>query len=140
MGVQYRELVEDFVVMMLENIEDITGYHIEMAPGRISVDFQLRTVEHHDITLCGIVNEVAKFFSVDTSSIWGRDREAATARKISMYLAKKLGAQDSVVDIAKAFGRERATVYYAIRKIDSELQAGNGKLQSSIDQIIAHRM
>ena len=130
---QYRELVAALMVVMMQ--EDLTNYRIKTESGRITVDLTLIDSVYTGPSIKQIVEQVARYYGIDTSAITGKDRKAAIPRKVAIYLIRKL-TTCSLDNIAKELGRDRSMVLYALHKIDRDLQAGNDELKIAVREII----
>lgn len=129
---QCREFAAALMVVMMQ--EGLTNYRIKTEPGRITVDLTLIDSVYTGPSIKQIVEQVARYYGIDTSAITGKDRKAAIPRKVAIYLIRKL-TTCSVDDIAKELGRDRSMVLYALHKIDRDLQAGNDELKISVREI-----
>ena len=86
-----------------------------------------------------IISQVCKFYSVDETVLRGtqRNRGAAEARQMSMYLIRKL-TNLSLPDIGNEFAKDHTTVLYAIRKVEAALKAGDTTMQNNVRDITAN--
>lgn len=129
---QYREFVAALMVLMMQ--EELTHYRIGTEPGRITVDLTLIDSVYTGPSIKQIVEQVARYYGIDTSAIMGKNRNAAVPRKVAIYLIRKL-TTCSLDNIAKELGRDRSMVLYALHKIDRDLQAGNDELKIAVREI-----
>ena len=86
-----------------------------------------------------IISQVCKFTGVDEFALRGsqKTKGIAEARQLAMYLIRKL-TNLSLPDIGKEFGKDHTTVLYNVKKVETELKAGNSELQNHIRDITAN--
>lgn len=129
---QYREFVAALMVVMMQ--EGLTNYRIKMESGKITVELTLMDSAYTSPSIKQIVEQVARYYGIETSAIMGKDRKAAIPRKVVIYLIRKL-TTNSMEDIARELRRDRSTVLYALRKIDHDLKVGNDELKIAVREI-----
>ncbi|MBP1737265.1 MAG: chromosomal replication initiator protein DnaA [Oscillospiraceae bacterium] len=73
-----------------------------------------------------IIQEVAKFYTIDEDAIRGQSRmkETNTARQIAMYIIRNM-TNLSLTDIGQEFKRDHTTVLHAINRIDEQAKRDN---------------
>lgn len=73
-----------------------------------------------------IIQEVAKFYSIDEEAIRGQSRmkETNSARQIAMYIIRNM-TNLSLSDIGQEFKRDHTTVLHAINRIDEQAKRDN---------------
>jgi chromosomal replication initiator protein len=73
-----------------------------------------------------IIQEVAKFYSIEENAIRGQSRmkETNTARQIAMYIIRNM-TNLSLTDIGQEFKRDHTTVLHAINRIDEQAKRDN---------------
>lgn len=98
----------------------------------------LKTSAHQPVTIEGIMEIVADYYSIKVSELKSkrRTRNITFPRQIAMYLARDL-TESSLPEIGQAFGgRDHSTVIHAIEKIESELKL-DPSLQSTVTELIS---
>ena len=86
-----------------------------------------------------IINEVCRFYSIDSAVLRGtqKNKTTAEARQVAMYLIRKL-AEMSYPDIGKEFGKNHTTVMYACNRIEQELSNSGSGMQDNLRDISAN--
>jgi len=111
------------VVKRMTAYNSITNDNIDISAAKIAVKDIIRTGAYVP-TPEVIINETAKYFSLDPSILRGqrRSKNASVARQVSMYLMRSL-TNLSLMDIGKEYeDRNHSTVLNSIRKVEDTLE------------------
>jgi len=76
-------------------------------------------------TAAMIITEVSRYYGIDEAVVKGpsRNREAATARQVAMYLIRRM-TNLSTPDIGRAFeGRDHTTVLHSLEQVEKKRQS-----------------
>jgi len=76
-------------------------------------------------TAAMIITEVSRYYGIDEAIVKGpsRNREAATARQVAMYLIRRM-TNLSTPDIGRAFeGRDHTTVLHSLDQVEKKRQS-----------------
>ncbi len=79
---------------------------------------------------------VCACFGVSAEELMSRSRtkRISEARQMAMYLCRKY-TSESLVSIAKAFGRSHSTVVYTIKKVEHELSRKNSSFKKRLEHV-----
>lgn len=148
------ELPDDVCDYLAENITNnvrqiegavkkIKAYH-DLERWSITVEHVSRVIkeivrEKQRPTAELIINEVCRFYSIDSAVLRGtqKNKTTAEARQVAMYLIRKL-AEMSYPDIGKEFGKNHTTVMYACNRIEQELSNSGSGMQDNLRDISAN--
>ena len=86
-----------------------------------------------------IINQVAKFYHLDETTLKGsqRTKEVAEARHVAIYLVRRMTNLSST-EIGKEFGdRDHTTILSSITKIENELKKDSSPMQNIIRDLMA---
>ena len=73
----------------------------------------------HSLSIKAIIEKVADMTDISVVRIKGniKTKEVAGARRLAMYMSRKLTGA-SFPEIARAFGKNHSTVFYAVQKME----------------------
>ncbi len=103
----------------------LTGYPLTIETAEMAlVDMLARPVT---LTPAEIVEEVARYYSLDADLLRGRGRskDIARSRQIAMYLARE-ETQASLPQIGEVLGRDHTTVLYGCDQISQKIEQDDG--------------
>ncbi len=131
------EVVYYIATHMQDNIREIEsaisylGAHSKMLSKEITIEFATEVMKDHikdhnlDISLNDIIRVVAHELNIKPTDIKSRKRSSpiVEARRISIYLAKKLTKNNRMRELAEFFGlKDHTAVSHAMKKINQLLQ------------------
>ena len=151
LGIELPQDVVDYIAENITNnvrqiegaVKKIKAYH-DLERWSITVEHVSRVIkeivrEKQRPTAELIINEVCRFYSIDSAVLRGtqKNKTTAEARQVAMYLIRKL-AEMSYPDIGKEFGKNHTTVMYACNRIEQELSNSGSGMQDNLRDISAN--
>ena len=91
------------------------------------------------ITVCGIIEAVAKYFNVDKEDILStsRSKEIVNARKYAMYLSREM-LDLSLPNLAKEFKKNHTTIIYQCDKLKKDISSNKAMqiVKNELEELI----
>ena len=121
------------VVNKIMAMQELTGAEVDVDTTIRAIRDILRTKEDFLPSADTIIQEVARFYEMDTDVIRGQsqNKDIATARNVAMYIIREM-TQLSLAEIGQQFGgRHHSTVLNSINRVEK-----NMKEQPELTEII----
>ena len=123
-------------VKKMKAYKELTGSEMTISLAQTSIRDILNENQPVSVTMEVIINEVARTFGIDAQEIRSRSNKAqvSNARQAAIYAIREI-TQMPLTEIGKEFDRDHATMSYALKKVEAQMEEDE-KYRLTIEDII----